>query len=605
MTFIVRQISTTSDGRQIVRPTTHNVSQLLIGRDAACEVHLTDLAVEMRHAMLSVADTGKVRVESLGSLGFDADGRSVDSIDIDPRAGSELRFGSHRLTVSFDDGAVIVSVERVGVLSDSFDEKDVNSLFKLQGLLPGRRPSAWAFVGLVLALFLIWPIWTYATYSGVKKRDPGFHADKMWESGALSLAHRSLENNCQACHVNKFEAVTDKTCLTCHKDDAHDHADPARIARAKAPPGMGGTIKASFQHAFGIPQGRCVECHTEHEGAGKMQPTAQQFCSDCHATLKSRLTDTILPNASDFGTGHPNFRPVLTAGIDGDKRLTHRVELAGSVSEDNGLKFPHDIHLSKTNGIARMAQTMRAEQGWGASLECKDCHKKTADGVRFQPVDMETNCSMCHSLAFDKVGGTIRTLRHGQPAQVVADLRAFYRSTGPERPINLSGMARRRPGDYFANETANNFAAGARAWPGRADDAIAAVFSRGGACYDCHVVTPTAVGWNVRKVFQPTRYMHKGWFDHEAHKQEDCASCHKAGQSNKATDLLIPNLQSCRTCHVGGTGDSLTSVKKPVESSCAMCHDYHTDGGAPWLSKEENRKPKGTRRKDQTAGLQP
>jgi predicted CXXCH cytochrome family protein len=415
----------------------------------------------------------------------------------------------------------------------------------------------------------------------------------MWSTGSLSLAHKGLAENCQACHVNKFEAVTDKTCLTCHKENSHEHADPARLTRAMAPPGLGGTIKASFQTSFGIPKGRCVECHTEHEGAGKMQPTAQQFCSDCHGSLKERLTDTKLPNAGDFGNSHPQFTPAITVGMNGHDRLTRRVELTGTVREDNGLKFPHDIHLSKTNGIARMAQTMRSEQGWGASLVCKDCHTPTADGTRFKPMEMESNCAMCHSLAFDRIGGTIRTLRHGEPAQVVADLRAFYRSTTPERPINLGGMARRRPGDLAAIETATDYTLGARAWPGQADEAIRAVFSRGGACYDCHTVTATGAGFDVRKVFQPARYMTKGWFDHEAHKTEECASCHKAGESKVATDLLLPDLKSCRTCHVGETGATLASVKKPVESTCAMCHDYHFDGSAPWLAKHPPQKTAG------------
>ena len=34
--------------------------------------------------------------------------------------------------------------------------------------------------------------------------------------------------------------------------------------------------------APGADTGRCVECHTEHEGAGDMAPTAQKFCTDCH-----------------------------------------------------------------------------------------------------------------------------------------------------------------------------------------------------------------------------------------------------------------------------------------------------------------------------------
>jgi predicted CXXCH cytochrome family protein len=79
--------------------------------------------------------------------------------------------------------------------------------------------------------------------------------------------------------------------------------------------------------------------------------------------------------------------------------------------------------------------------------------------------------------------------------------------------------------------------------------------------------------------------MQKGWFDHAAHKEETCESCHAATTSAKATDLLLPGISTCRTCHVGENGGKLKPVKDPVASSCALCHDYHLDNKAPWRSK--------------------
>ena len=322
-----------------------------------------------------------------------------------------------------------------------------------------------------------------------------------------------------------------------------------------------------------------------------MQPTAQKFCADCHGTLNTRLKDTKILNAADFGTDHPEFHPAIVVQP-GDRPTLQRVSLASRPTENNGLKFPHDLHLSKTGGVARMGQTMAGEFGFGASLACKDCHVKTPDGVRFRPVEMEKNCSMCHSLAFDTIAGTIRTLRHGEPEQVAADLRAYYRSTGPARPINLGGQARRLPGDYQASRTSSIFTSAAVVRPARAEDAIRAVFSPGGACFDCHQVSPAKgpsnVGFEVGDVVQPMRYMQKGWFDHDAHKSETCESCHvKAENSKSAGDILLPDLKSCRTCHGG------ESARAQVPSSCAMCHDYHADDGAPWLTKVNLRKPAG------------
>ena len=190
---------------------------------------------------------------------------------------------------------------------------------------------------------------------------------------------------------------------------------------------------------------------------------------------------------------------------------------------------------------------------------------------------------MCHSLAFDRIDGTIRTLRHGEPDQVVADLRAFYRSTGPLRPINFGSVDRRRPGDFAVQRTSSNFAFAAATRGGRAEAAIRSVFSEGGACFDCHRVTQPGVqgpNYGIVPVRLPERYMKKGWFDHASHTTESCQSCHAAPTSDSASDVLLPKIASCRECHGG------ESAHKQVQSSCAMCHDYHMGAGTPLMVRE-------------------
>lgn len=594
MSFLIRQISRTADGREIVRPTTLDVAEIAVGRSSACEIHLADLAVEPRHAVIRETAPGQLVIEAVGGRGFEIDGRTRTRTEVDAAKGAELGFGSHRLTLGRDGDATTIAVERVEALSDSAEDRDWSNVFTLRGLMPGKRASAWSFILLVAAAFLAWPIYSWATYKEVEKRPVAFHGDESWSSGALSKGHASLENNCQACHIQPFVAVRDAECIACHKDDSHAHAEPLRLAGAKAAPDLAGKARLVFTNAFNIPQGRCVECHTEHEGEGKMQPTAQQFCADCHATLDDRLTDTKIANASDFGLDHPQFKPAVLVRPGGRNPPTQRISLDRKPTEDNGLKFPHRLHLSKTGGVARMAQRLSEDFGFENALVCKDCHTPDPSGVRFKPVDMEADCAMCHSLAFDEVGGIRRTLRHGQPKQVVADLLAFYRSTPPDRPVNLGAMVRRRPGDALQAETARNYAVAARGRFGRADDAIRAVFSRGGACFDCHsVVAPPrgSLNFEIRPVSQTMRYMHKGWFDHDAHKKETCESCHtSAVKSANATDLLLPDLKSCRTCHVGEQGGSLVKVSKPTRSGCALCHSYHADDGAPWLVRQRTYK---------------
>lgn len=616
MTFIIRQIALKSDGGEIVRQTEAEGDAITVGRNADNAIHLPDLAVNPVHARISRGEDGTLSVESQSGQPFELDGNRVERGTVDLAKGAELRFGGHVINIGADaeSGDPVFTVRRVEAVSDSAEEKDEREIYSLSGLLPGKRMSAWGFAALILIAMLAWPVYTWATYKPLAydkdaERPAGFHADKMWISGDLSLAHKSLGDNCQACHVDAFVAVRDNACLTCHQDDAHEHAAMDKQLAARGEPQGFAAFTRFVAASFNKPAGRCVECHTEHEGAGAMQPTQQRFCAECHDGMDTRLTTTKLENAADFGNAHPQFRPAVLvkplAGSD-SKAPRRRISLDDKPKEFNGLKFPHDLHLNKTGGVAQMGRRLSGKFGFGQALECKNCHEVDKNGVRFLPVDMEKNCSMCHSLAFDKIGGTFRTLRHGEPDMVRADLRAFYRSTAPSRPINLGSLARQRPGTVNSRRTAADYARAVNFRGTRADQAIRQVFSRGGACYDCHTVTPPSrkggLDYGIAPVAQTGRYMHKGWFSHEAHEKEDCASCHAAPKSDKASDLLLPGIKICRDCHVGEDGASLIKVKKPVESTCAMCHDYHADDGAPWMIREEDKKKKGTVTASRTQG---
>lgn len=575
MNFILRQISLTAHGREIIRPTSFAKPQLSLGRASTNDIHLPDLALEPDHARIEQVDDRSIRIRATGTLGFDVDGRTTRSAEIDTTKGAELRFGGHRLTVSAEDGATILTIRRVDAVSQASEEKEEARVFSLIGLLPGKRLTAWALALAILIGFLAVPIYSYATRPAADTRNIySVKGDAAWSSGPLSQAHHALEGKCETCHQKAFVSVRDSACQTCHTS-VHDHAPAERIAMARAAPGIGGKFLNLVAASFGKPpEGACVDCHREHEGAGPMQPAPQAFCTDCHGTLKDRLKDTKLANASDFGTAHPQFSALVQYQPGNQPRFV-RASLDAKPMDDSGLKFPHDIHLSRTGGVARMARTLGTDKGYGDALACKDCHRPTADGVRFLPVDMERDCQSCHSLAFETIGGTVRTLRHGQPDQVIADLRAYYRSTGPSAPPALGGMARRRPGDYAQGRVYHAYFGAAAARPSRADDAIRAVFSKGGACYDCHIITNNG-SWQVTPVRQSMRYMMNGWFDHKAHSTQTCESCHAAPKSHDARQLLLPGIDNCRTCHGGEKSQA------DVPSGCAMCHSYHMDDGAPW-----------------------
>ena len=577
MTFLLRQLSRTADGREIVRATKIERDTVTIGRAAGSDIVVPDLAVAPQHAVITRNSPRRIGITAETGFKIEIDGRATSSGEVDVARGGEIVVGDARIMVARDaEGLIVLTVTRTPADAEPDDE----SAFSLAHVLPGKRPMVYVLIATVLAIFLAWPIWYFTSTA-----DPAaarIHADRSWTPGPLSAAHHGLEGNCKACHVQAFVAVRDTACVVCHKD-VHDHAPPARLAMARGPLGLGGRILAGWAKAFHKPdRGACVDCHREHDGAGPMPPTAQVFCADCHTALKDRLPDTKIGNAGDFGTAHPEFRPVV-ATAPGVASTLARETIGPGLHEANGLKFPHALHLDARGGVAQMARTLKGKYGFGDALACADCHKPTADGARFLPVDMERDCKMCHSLGFDRIGGTVRTLRHGDIAQMIADLRAMYRSTSPDRPLELGGMARRRPGQYAQGQVYHAYFGAASMRPGSAEAAIRQVFSPRGACYDCHVVTPPgangSIDWGVVPVHQPSRYLMRGWFDHAAHTSETCASCHAAAKSRDAADVLVPGIATCRQCH---GGESSTAQ---VPSSCAMCHSYHQKQDAPWRSR--------------------
>lgn len=558
MNFRLRTVEITAQGRAIVRDCDVAESSVTIGRSAHNALHLPDLSLDPYHATITRREDGRIAIAAAGSLGFTLDGKQVRSAAINPQSGGELRFGSYRVAVSLDaDSTVLLTIGEIAKPAEPIDEK---TGFSLAGKLPAKRTMSWLLGLAVLIAFLALPI------ASALNRAPqqSVTGDAAWSSGPLSQAHHQLEGKCEACHTKPFEAVRDQTCLTCHKD-THDHAQPTRLANARGPGSAGDQLQWKVAHMFGKPgPGACSDCHSEHESAGRMAAPRQAFCADCHSSLKDRLPDTTLGNAADFGRLHPQFRPALPLTLGSDK-LT-RVSLAEHPREANGLTFPHDLHLDQRGGATQMARRL----GRGGGLDCAACHRPTADGVRFLPIDMERDCESCHSLAYDKVGGTFRKLRHGDTAQMIADLSVAPRAPSSVAPPIITG--RRRPGEY-----ANGGTYYARFTPPSGGiGTVAQALSRDGICGECH--TPSLAGgrFSVLPVTQVSRFMRHGWFTHAAHKQEKCTSCHNADRSATSADLLLPDVRSCRTCHLGED-----APRGKVPSGCAMCHDYHLTQQAP------------------------
>lgn len=575
MSFKLRTIELTATGREIVRDRDIASDTLSIGRAAENDIHLPDLAVESRHATATALAGGRVSVKAVGKLGFTVDGSDANETLIDSVAGAELGFGTYRITVSRDGDAILLTVRQFEESATRSGDLEEKGGFSLSGVLPGKRIMSWSLVGAILAVFLALPVISHMFYDPADK-DNTVIGDSSWSTGDLSLAHHKLEDQCEACHVDAFVSVRDETCISCH-EDIHDHADPERLAASRSNHPFGQKFLWAVADTFGKEgPGSCADCHVEHEGAKQMESPHQKFCADCHGALAESVTDTSLGDASDFGTLHPQFTPAVV--VDAATREKVRISLDKKPTEDHGLKFPHKLHLDPKGGAARMAANIGSAGGYGAKgMQCKDCHRPTEDGIRFKPIEMERDCEACHSLSYDKVGGIFRKLSHGDVDQLIADLSAGDLSRPTLTP-------RRRPGDY-AEGRPYHFNFSGSVWKGLQ---LQTALSDEGICGECHRPAVQSNGKpGVLPVTLSTRYMQNGWFDHKAHKQEKCTSCHLAEKSDKSSDLLLPDIKDCRTCHLGEDAH-----EADVPSSCVMCHSYHVPSQVMHQS-GGNRKKKG------------
>ncbi len=605
MTITLRQITRRADGGDIVRTRRLEEPSVTIGRAVSCVIILPDLAVARHHAKLGLMADGKVLVEGQSGATFELDGKPASRAVIDPAVGAALGFGDHRLAIEagVGPGEITLTVTQ----GPAVHAEEAARVFSIRPGLLTKRRMAWIGAVVILLVALAWPIAVFQRHETIFAKP-----DAQWSIGHLSRAHAFLENNCQACHQKAFVAVRDDACLSCHaaaRQPAivaqtvsavraagslsaplfiNDHAVHARLLKAVPPPpgDVASRVRAAIRKAFGRPDDRCVTCHSEHQGPTGFRPPdlaglppipalkVANSCTDCHGALRRRLADTPLIDTPDWAR-HPNFRPLVTVGIEAGKARIVRASLSDHPAEASGLSFSHAQHLMAGGGVARMAQTLGR---YGAGLECADCHHPAANGPGYEPVNMERDCEACHSLAIGDAALGVSRLPHGEPAQVIAAIRAFYARL-PAPPVPEPG--RRRPG--LAAEGARvALAATVRPDAARqADHAVQAAFQSGGVCAGCHLLIPANKAADaplVAPVRLTSRYLMRGTFDHRTagHRASDpggpaCISCHAAEASTKSSDLLLPSVGQCATCH----GRDKTQVKQAASADCAECHSYH------------------------------
>ncbi|MEL7518485.1 MAG: FHA domain-containing protein, partial [Pseudomonadota bacterium] len=141
MAFLIRTIAVAKSGREIPRERTLDVSDLTVGRSRDCDIHLSDLTVELQHISLSDAGGGMLRASAMGELPFDLDGSSTTDATIDPNAGATIKVGPAKLVISREGDGPVEIIQ--SVIKKSATAVEPTASFALASAMPSKRTMAW------------------------------------------------------------------------------------------------------------------------------------------------------------------------------------------------------------------------------------------------------------------------------------------------------------------------------------------------------------------------------------------------------------------------------------------------------------------------------
>ena len=523
-----------------------------IGRATDQVIQLQDRQLALSHSELR-ADGRSLVIRALGEEHFFVNGKRARSSRL--AVGDVVEIGGYSVTVcdppAGHDHAVDVEAGDVAARDVAFGTQFRQGL-EQTGL--GKRWVAWSLASLVLLAFLVIPSLGFLDRDvAIALRNMPVPDDGVWLSGPLHKSHQFMGDDCTACHVEAFTMTRDQECIACHTSVTH-HVDVSVHALPE------------------LEEQRCAQCHKEHNEPTVLSRQDQGLCADCHADLESATSAPVsIADVSDFERDHPEFKLSMLVGEGRGEAVQWRIERvaldAPGLSEQSNLIFPHDVHLAATGIDGPRGEVV---------MECSDCHRPESGGAYMEPISMERHCADCHLLTFDAEAPT-RELPHGEPDLVVRLLEEYYSrqiligsSVEPGQPMRTA----RRPGQVGPMSAAERDAAIDEAQR-KAQQAAADVFERT-SCKICHEVDkvddPSRDSpWQVQPVRLARVWMPKGWFDHQAHINEDCARCHAAEASTVASDVLMPDVESCRDCHGG------EHSKNKLASTCVECHVFHLD----------------------------
>ena len=439
-------------------------------------------------------------------------------------------------------------------------------------------------------------------------RDDTFLAS--WKTSSASqdtVWHRSTDLLCQTCHP-----VTGQTSVATGTASKNSEAAIAQVI----------PVCVHSVHQKPETVGSCASCHAEHRGAGVLpSQVADQACADCHVRLAAARIgegDKIQDGISRFALGvHPEFT---------------------SLQQDRGtLKFSHTLHMSP--GLFRADDNPELARTWNdyplrsdrmaqyvdaeglIRLDCQFCHSPTDDvaavrdiawlGDGTRPVsgkfmslpNYEQHCQVCH--AIDLVPpvnfnfASELKISHGSGREKLAnDLKIYFalQAAAPQDLPSLWASSLDIPSGEAPTPLWN-----ADELEPELSDQFHEFFSYAttalqSACLHCHLVNETDGSAGLPTVqlmpavsksrktsaVYPEQWLKRGRFDHAAHRDTSCATCHAMndgktsliGTANLMSDQpMIAGLESCLRCHQHP--QHVVAPARAGPTNCISCHDYH------------------------------
>jgi len=509
------KITYNSRGLPVRSYRTITAHELMLGRGAECNVHLPDPRLSMHHAVIKLNEDGLPVVQALNGE-LELDGALVPGAILS--YGTRVMVGPYELKVepAPPDVNLAISLVLAHRLPDDFQDLKSRTHQPLAGASKFKRRLSMFLAAAIALIFLVLPLLqNIVPQIHGAMADLPFGFDRVWSPGRISTSHMHFGSQCFNCHKQPLQKVSDKACMSCHRDTGPHITNPK-------------LQKSAFNAAHrSVGTTRCAECHEEHKAPHALAKQDNGMCVRCHGNIKAINSKTTLSNVHDFDSDHPEFKLTFKTGPNSyDIQRIPQSDKARLV-EKSGLKFPHYQHTGKVQGPNGI---------WDVrELACTNCHMPEGKEMRFKPLSFKNNCVSCHAKELELGPKESRLIvPHGNEQNVFNMLKLYA-------PKQFSS---------YLNNLKNN------------------------GCAYCHEIKESkqgdAIPWRVTPLQINKDWFSKAQFNHGAHRTQQCASCHKVEESESSADVAIPDRKSCLQCHSGNK-----TKHKRIASNCMSCHNFH------------------------------